>query len=65
MDSNLKSKLEVLKRSEARVVISDYLRFRLAEVCGEFINCSPETFRSQQGRALELQKLIKFLNDER
>ena len=61
MASDIQQRMDSLKRTSAGLVLAEYLKERVDKRKDELVSCGDETFKRQQGRILELQDLIKYI----
>ncbi len=64
MTPEAKLRLEALKGSRASDVLSEYLEYRLSQRKEQLISVNAEQVQRMQGRAAELQELIKELRSK-
>lgn len=53
--------MDALKGTSARHVLAEFLKDRVAERKDQLVSCNEQTFKAQQGRILELNDLIKYI----
>lgn len=61
MDSDIKQRMGQLKRTSAGLIFAEFLKERIDEKTKQLVGCNENTFKQQQGRVLELQDLVKYL----
>ena len=53
--------MDALKGTSARFVLAEYLKDRVATLKDQLVSCNEQTFKTQQGRILELNDFIKYI----
>lgn len=61
MASDIKQRMDTLKGTSARFVLAEYLRERVSTLKDQLVSCNEQTFKTQQGRILELNDFIKYI----
>lgn len=53
-----------LKGTSAGLIFAEFLKERIDEKTKQLVNCTEGTFKHQQGRVMELQELVKYLESK-
>jgi hypothetical protein len=53
--------MATLKGTSAGFILAEFLKARVEEKKDQLVSCNEQTFKTQQGRILELMELIKYI----
>lgn len=64
MVSDARQRMASLKGTSVGLVLTEFLKERIEEKTKQLVNCTDATFKHQQGRVMELQDLVKYLESK-
>jgi hypothetical protein len=53
--------MDTLKGTSAGHILAEFLKLRISEKKDQLVSCNEQTFKTQQGRILELNDLLKYI----
>lgn len=61
MSNDIKQRMDTLKGTSAGYILAEFLKVRISEKKDQLVSCNEQTFKTQQGRILELNDLLKYI----